>query len=130
MGIVSEPTKFERIHQLLRYTLSSSFVVSVPPLLQTCMSQTVGQQTSTQTRDGTQAQRANADVGFAWRLAFIAAHSPSSFRDVLLSKEAESNLDKEHLSVDSISHEHQEICTDHQERRDQFDSTMQERLDN
>ena len=26
MGIVSEPTKFERIHQLLRYTLSSSSV--------------------------------------------------------------------------------------------------------
>ena len=26
MGIVSEPTKFERIHQLPRYTLSSSSV--------------------------------------------------------------------------------------------------------
>ena len=26
MGIVSEPTEFERIHQLLRYTLSSSSV--------------------------------------------------------------------------------------------------------
>ena len=26
MGIVSEPTKFERIHQLLRYTSSSSSV--------------------------------------------------------------------------------------------------------
>ena len=29
MGIVSEPTKFERIHQLLRYTLSSSVAMCV-----------------------------------------------------------------------------------------------------
>ena len=37
MGIVSEPTKFERIHQLPRYTLSSSSVaMSVVLVLRIC----------------------------------------------------------------------------------------------